>query len=103
MCPNRLGSWGGKGKCFTLYIGTSSYSRWAVKKELRSSTQIFPADTLLAPVRKSCDRQDVTKLNPVTPFERAWQEENLFLNIRGEAEQAHYLRHPRPCDASQPG
>jgi hypothetical protein len=46
----------------------------------------FPEDPLLAPVRESRDRQDMTKLNPITPFERAWQEKNLFLKIRSEAE-----------------
>ena len=25
-----------------------------------------------------------SKLNPITPFDRAWQKENLFLNIRTE-------------------
>ena len=72
------------------------------KKGLPLEIYCFPKNPLLAPVRKSCDRQEMTKLNPVTAFDRAWQDENLFLNIRGEAEQAHYLRHPRPGDASQP-
>lgn len=72
------------------------------EKGLPRKVYCFPENPLLAPVRKSCDRQEMTKLNPITPFDRAWQEENLFLKIRSEAEYGHYLGHPRPGDASQP-
>jgi hypothetical protein len=52
-----------------------------LKRSQGSSTESFPADSLVAPVRKHGDRQDVPKLDRVTALDRAGQEKNLFLQI----------------------
>src|SRR5690554_1116017 len=64
--------------------------------------KLLPQPTLLAPVERGRDSSDVPFADGVAARQRSRQEQNRFLNVGGQQQQVHDLRHTGAADLAEP-
>ena len=99
-------------KCACACACKSLHNRaWKVKKAAHdyalfvclSRVLRTPHPPLISPVRLDGERLDVGILDVVASRHGAWQEEQVFLNVRGEEAQVHDLGYPGTADVAEAG